>query len=171
MDSECAVHAPRADLRGATGPCDARGRTPWRLTSSLPLGTRGDCGEWMSRTENLVMLGQSGVGKSRLLEGIGRRLCALGKRVRYTTMGDLIRQLTASLADGMLPKQLSYWTNFELLSGQSRQRLPSRLRDTSRSSPSWLGTRWRAAHAIPRDRLSCRPPPDLPPSSAEPPVI
>lgn len=72
-------------------------------------------GEWVSRTENLVMLGQSGVGKSRLLEGIGRRLCALGKRVRYTTSGDLIRQLTASLADGTLPKQLSYWANFELL--------------------------------------------------------
>ena len=35
--------------------------------------------------------------------------------MRYTTSGDLIRQLTASLADGTLPKQLSYWTNFELL--------------------------------------------------------
>ena len=72
-------------------------------------------GEWMSRTENLVMLGQSGVGKSRLLEGIGRRLCAIGKRVRYTTSGDLLTQLTASLADGTLPRQLSYWSNFDLL--------------------------------------------------------
>ncbi|MFM8474235.1 MAG: ATP-binding protein [Planctomycetaceae bacterium] len=72
-------------------------------------------GEWVSRVENLVMLGQSGVGKSRLLEGIGRRLCALGKRVRYTTSGDLIAQLTASLADGTLPQQLSYWTHFDLL--------------------------------------------------------
>jgi len=85
--------------------------------------------------------------------------------------GALIRQLTASLADGMLPQQLSYWTNFDLLCGQTRQRLPSRARDTSRSPPLWLGTRWRAAHAIPRDRLSCRLPPDLPLSSAEPPVI
>ena len=33
-------------------------------------------GDWVDRFENLVMLGQSGVGKSRLLEGIGRRLCA-----------------------------------------------------------------------------------------------
>ncbi|MFM8478606.1 MAG: ATP-binding protein [Planctomycetaceae bacterium] len=72
-------------------------------------------GEWVSRMENLVMVGQSGVGKSRLLEGIGRRLCALGKRVRYTTSGDLIAQLTASLADGTLPQQLSYWTHFDLL--------------------------------------------------------
>ncbi|HRA89818.1 MAG TPA: ATP-binding protein, partial [Planctomycetaceae bacterium] len=57
----------------------------------------------------------SGVGKSRLLEGIGRRLCVLGKRVRYTTSGDLITQLTASLADGTLPRQISYWTKFDLL--------------------------------------------------------
>ena len=61
------------------------------------------------------MVGQSGVGKSRLLEGIGRRLCALGKRVRYSTSGDLLADLTASLADGTLPQRLSYWTNFDLL--------------------------------------------------------
>lgn len=72
-------------------------------------------GDRVERCENLVMLGQSGVGKSRLLEGIGRRLCVLGKRVRYTTSGDLITQLTASLADGTLPRQISYWTKFDLL--------------------------------------------------------
>jgi len=72
-------------------------------------------GEWVNRGENLVLLGQSGVGKSRLLEGIGRRLCALGQRVRYTTSGDLITLLTASLADGTLPRQISYWKKFDLL--------------------------------------------------------
>ena len=72
-------------------------------------------GDWVNRFENLVLLGQSGVGKSRLLEGIGRRLCVIGKRVRYTTSGDLIAQLTASLADGTLPRQISYWTKFDLL--------------------------------------------------------
>lgn len=72
-------------------------------------------GDWVDRFENLVLLGQSGVGKSRLLEGIGRRLCVLGKRVRYTTSGDLITRLTASLADGTLPRQISYWTRFDLL--------------------------------------------------------
>ena len=72
-------------------------------------------GDWVERFENLVLLGQSGVGKSRPLEGIGRRLCVLGKRVRYTTSGDLITQLTASLADGTLPRQISYWTKFDLL--------------------------------------------------------
>jgi len=72
-------------------------------------------GDWGERFENLVLLGQSGVGKSRLLEGIGRRLCVPGKRVRYTTSGDLITQLTASLADGTLPRQISYWTRFDLL--------------------------------------------------------
>jgi hypothetical protein len=35
-------------------------------------------GEFVRRGENLVMVGQSGVGKSFLLQAIARRLCELG---------------------------------------------------------------------------------------------
>jgi len=72
-------------------------------------------GEFTRRGDNLVMVGQSGVGKSHLLQAIGRRLCVLGYRVRYTTSAELLVDLTKSLADQTLPKRLRYWTKFDLL--------------------------------------------------------
>jgi DNA replication protein DnaC len=36
-------------------------------------------------------------------------------RVRYTTSGELLTDLTASLADQTLGKRLRYWSRFELL--------------------------------------------------------
>jgi len=55
--------------------------------------------EFIRRRDNLVWVGQSGVGKSHLIQGIGMRACALGYRVRYTTSASLIMELNASLAD------------------------------------------------------------------------
>jgi len=72
-------------------------------------------GEFTRRGDNLVMVGQSGVGKSHLLQAIGRHLCVLGYRVRYTTSAELLVDLTKSLADQTLPKRLRYWTKFDLL--------------------------------------------------------
>ena len=72
-------------------------------------------GEFTRRGDNLVMVGQSGVGKSHLLQALGRRLCVLGYRVRYTTSAELLVDLTKSLADQTLPKRLRYWTKFDLL--------------------------------------------------------
>ena len=50
-------------------------------------------GEFLRRHENLVMVGQSGVGKSHLLQAMARRYCELGYRVRYTTSADLLDDL------------------------------------------------------------------------------
>lgn len=72
-------------------------------------------GEFVRRGANLVMVGQSGVGKSHLLLALGRRLCASGYRVRYTTSAELLQKLTASLADGTLPSQLRWWSRFDLV--------------------------------------------------------
>jgi len=62
--------------------------------------------EFIRRHDNLVWVGQSGVGKSHLIQGIGMRACALGYRVRYTTSADLILSLNASLADQSLPQAI-----------------------------------------------------------------
>ena len=59
-------------------------------------------GEFVRRGENLVMVGQSGVGKSHLLQAMGKRFCELGYRVRYTTSAKLLEELRASLADQSL---------------------------------------------------------------------
>ena len=72
-------------------------------------------GEFIRRGDNLVIAGQSGVGKSRIVQSVGRAACALGYRVRYTTSADLLLDLTASLADHSLPQRLRYYSNFDLL--------------------------------------------------------
>jgi DNA replication protein DnaC len=72
-------------------------------------------GDFIRRRDNLVFVGQSGLGKSHLIQAIGRRCCATGYRVRYITSADLLRGLGTSLADGTMPKQLRYLAGFELL--------------------------------------------------------
>jgi hypothetical protein len=64
---------------------------------------------------DLVIAGQSGVGKSRIVQSVGRAACAHGYRVRYTTSAELLRDLTASLADHSLHERLRYYSNFDLL--------------------------------------------------------
>jgi DNA replication protein DnaC len=71
--------------------------------------------EFIRRGDNLVFVGQSGVGKSHIMQAIGRQACALDYRVRYITSADLIRDLTASLADKTLHRRLRYYARFELL--------------------------------------------------------
>jgi DNA replication protein DnaC len=71
-------------------------------------------GAFVGRHANLVMVGQSGLGKSFLIQAIGRCAC-VHCRVRYITSADLLRDLTAALADHTLPKRLRYYAGQELL--------------------------------------------------------
>jgi DNA replication protein DnaC len=70
---------------------------------------------FIGRQDNLVIVGQSGVGKSRIIQSVGRAACVVGYRVRYTTSADLLVKLTASLADRTLPKRLRYYARFDWL--------------------------------------------------------
>lgn len=72
-------------------------------------------GEFVRRGENLVKVGQSGLGKSHLIQGVGKRLCAVGYRVRYITSAELVKDLAASRADDTLTKRLRYYRRFDFL--------------------------------------------------------
>jgi DNA replication protein DnaC len=72
-------------------------------------------GGFIGRHDNLVIVGQSGVGKSRIIQSVGRAACVVGYRVRYTTSADLLVKLTASLADRTLPKKIRYYARFDWL--------------------------------------------------------
>jgi len=72
-------------------------------------------GDFIRRRHNLVLAGQSGVGKSFLVQSIGQAACALGYRVRYITSAELLQDLTACLADQSLPERVRYYARFELL--------------------------------------------------------
>lgn len=72
-------------------------------------------GEFLRRRSNLIMIGQTGLGKSTLIQMIGHRLCAGGYRVRYITSADLFRDLNASLAGRTLPARIRYYSKFDFL--------------------------------------------------------
>lgn len=72
-------------------------------------------GEFIRRCQNLILVGQSGLGKSHLVQAVGHQACVLGSRVRYTTSAKLIEELRASLADQTLPACLREYSNFDLL--------------------------------------------------------
>jgi DNA replication protein DnaC len=72
-------------------------------------------GEFIRRHENVVIVGQSGVGKSHILQAVGQQACVQGWRVRYVTSGGLLEDLRASLADQTLPDRVKYYAKFDLL--------------------------------------------------------
>jgi DNA replication protein DnaC len=71
--------------------------------------------DFIRRQSNLILVGQSGVGKSHLIQAIGLRACALGYRVLYTTSSGILADLTASLADKTLSPRLRHYRRPELL--------------------------------------------------------
>jgi DNA replication protein DnaC len=72
-------------------------------------------GDFITRRSNLILVGQSGVGKSHIIQALGMRACALGHRVLYRTSAKLLTELTASLADKTLPQRLRDYSRPELL--------------------------------------------------------
>lgn len=72
-------------------------------------------GEFIRRRQSVVWVGQSGVGKSHLIQAIGQCACVLDYRVRYETGASVLQELTAALADQTLPRLLRNYANFDLL--------------------------------------------------------
>lgn len=72
-------------------------------------------GDFVRRRENVAFVGESGLGKSHLIQSIGRCCCVLGYRVRYVTSAKLLEDLTAASGDRTLPERIRYYGRFELL--------------------------------------------------------
>lgn len=72
-------------------------------------------GEFIRRRDNLLFVGKSGVGKSHLIQSVGRRCCVSGYRVRYVTSAGLLEELTAASGDKTLPRKVRYYCRFDLL--------------------------------------------------------
>jgi hypothetical protein len=72
-------------------------------------------GDFIRRRTNLVMVGWSGIGKSHIIQALGQKACVHGYRVLYRTSSELLRDLTASLADKTLPARLRRYASPDLL--------------------------------------------------------
>jgi DNA replication protein DnaC len=72
-------------------------------------------GDFIHRCQNVVFAGQSGLGKSRLIQSIGLAACLLEQSVHYITSGELLEDLTAALADQSIHKRVRFYAKFRLL--------------------------------------------------------
>jgi DNA replication protein DnaC len=71
--------------------------------------------DFVRRRENVVLVGQTGLGKSRILQAVGHAACILGYRVRYATSAKLLQESTAALADGSFGQLLDGYARWDLL--------------------------------------------------------
>ncbi|MGO9467133.1 MAG: ATP-binding protein [Isosphaeraceae bacterium] len=71
--------------------------------------------DFVRRRENVVLVGQTGLGKSRILQAVGHAACILGYRARYATSAKLLQESTAALADGSFGQLLDGYARWDLL--------------------------------------------------------
>lgn len=72
-------------------------------------------GNYLERGEPVVLLGDSGTGKSHLLIGMGLAACEQGKRVRYVTCAGLVNELVEAQDDKRLSRLVARYGRLDLL--------------------------------------------------------
>lgn len=89
----------------------------WDFNPGIPSGTIRELatGEFIRRRDNVTFVGQSGLGKSHLIQGVGRACCAAGYRVRYLTSATLIEDLNRAQAIKALTARVRGYRSYDLL--------------------------------------------------------
>ena len=77
-----------------------------RNLSSDQLAAVADC-SYIDRTENILITGATGCGKSYLACALGRQACTLGYRVYYFGMSRLMEKISLSKLDGTYIKLIN----------------------------------------------------------------
>ena len=72
-------------------------------------------GAYMTAGEPVVLLGDSGTGKSHLLIGLGVAACEQGRSVRYTTTAQLVNELVEAADDRQLSRVVARYGRLDLL--------------------------------------------------------
>ena len=72
-------------------------------------------GAYLQAGEPVVLLGDSGTGKSHLLIGLGIAACEQGRRVRYVTTAHLVNELAEAADDRTLSRVVARYARLDLL--------------------------------------------------------
>ena len=72
-------------------------------------------GDWINRSQNLLLTGPCGSGKTYLACALGRNACMQGYSVRYYRLSRLLLELTQTKADGTYHKKLQQLAKIQLL--------------------------------------------------------
>ena len=70
---------------------------------------------FVTRKQNALLLGPTGVGKSHIAQALGHRACRSGHTVHYLQAADMFKQLRAARADRTYDKRLLKFTTPNLL--------------------------------------------------------
>ena len=86
--------------------------------------------EWISKVENLCLVGPAGTGKSHLLVALGHAPVAAGHKGRYPTAAKLVEQLYRGVADNSVGRVIDTWSDMisslSMRSGSRRWTTPER---------------------------------------------
>jgi DNA replication protein DnaC len=72
-------------------------------------------GAWIDAGVPVVLIGDSGTGKSHLLIGLGVAACEAGRRVRYVTCAQLVNELAEAADERILSKVVGRYGRLDLL--------------------------------------------------------
>ncbi len=72
-------------------------------------------GEYVEHSENVVLIGDSGTGKSHLATALGIVACYQGRRVRFTTVAALVNELQEAQDEHQLSRVVRRYAGIELL--------------------------------------------------------
>lgn len=72
-------------------------------------------GGYMQRAEPIIMIGDSGTGKTHLSTGLGIAACQQKKRVKFTTAAGLVNELVEAQAHNLLGRVLGRWSRYDLI--------------------------------------------------------
>jgi DNA replication protein DnaC len=70
---------------------------------------------FLDNRENIVLIGNPGVGKTHLAIGIGIEACEQGKRVFFTTCHNLLAQLRTAYEKGYIERIMRRFARYDLL--------------------------------------------------------
>lgn len=71
--------------------------------------------DFITKKENIILTGASGVGKSYLAQALGNQACLMGYRVYYTNTARLLSMLKLSKVDGTYLRELKKLLKVDLL--------------------------------------------------------
>ncbi len=81
---------------------------------------------WIAAGEPVVLLSDSGTGKSHLLIGLGMAACERGLRVRYVTTAGLVNELAEAADERTLSRLVARYGRLDLLRLDEARLCPSR---------------------------------------------
>src|SRR5215471_5615078 len=89
-------------------------------TDAVPAITPGQLarlatGAYLDKGEPVVLLGDSGTGKTHLLLGLGMAACEQGRRVRYATTAQLVNELVEAADERRLSRIVARYGRLDLL--------------------------------------------------------